>query len=447
VSMPRGSKKPSGGWAPSSLSKAWRAVVALPTWAGAKAAAEPARSAAMASFILVGTFCFLILMDDIVFQAERALISRNFVRALDLSNDALLKQSQSGIVPLFYHEQHCNQQDGRFHIIIETPLCLLEWTDAEHVEHKFPWLICLSREISKTSRLAAVAVQCIGEQWKQYPGDLGKSIEKRQSRVLASLRPFRGIFSGRVEPMPLELAILWVQFCSFLGCNASSALLSAEILSQLLRQLHEVGAVRQEERMIDDCQELAHLLFVKTLPFCNNTQFVKAVLGCFDEAADPAAFNSMPSRAASISSCHLPQEESIRLIFTFLEKFRCQTDIKTVAMDVNNLLRHECFIRTQQSSLGLTKKTEKNSSTDVNEGVHTSHKSSEETNDEESVQPTTLRSQFYSRFVVPLWSAENRWSNRAQLAVAGLVALTAWKRRRHAVSLLSLKSKRAGTHY
>ena len=49
-------KNPSGGWAPSSLSKAMFSAVEEAFWAtGAKAAAEPARTAAMASFILVNT--------------------------------------------------------------------------------------------------------------------------------------------------------------------------------------------------------------------------------------------------------------------------------------------------------------------------------------------------------------------------------------------------------
>jgi hypothetical protein len=55
--MPKGSKNPSGGWAPSSSSKARTAEEVLATGAGAKAAAEPMRAAMIADFMLdVGEF-------------------------------------------------------------------------------------------------------------------------------------------------------------------------------------------------------------------------------------------------------------------------------------------------------------------------------------------------------------------------------------------------------
>ena len=49
----RVSKKPRGACTPSSLSKAFRLEVTFPTLAGAKAATELARRAAMTSFVLI----------------------------------------------------------------------------------------------------------------------------------------------------------------------------------------------------------------------------------------------------------------------------------------------------------------------------------------------------------------------------------------------------------
>jgi hypothetical protein len=56
ATSPSGSKNPSGATAPKSSSKAmFRAVEVLPCWAGAKAAAEAAREARTASFMVMMT--------------------------------------------------------------------------------------------------------------------------------------------------------------------------------------------------------------------------------------------------------------------------------------------------------------------------------------------------------------------------------------------------------
>ena len=49
------SKKPRGGWAPSSDSKAFKAVEEAPCWAGAKAEAPAMREAMAASLNMVGS--------------------------------------------------------------------------------------------------------------------------------------------------------------------------------------------------------------------------------------------------------------------------------------------------------------------------------------------------------------------------------------------------------
>lgn len=50
---PKGSKNPVGAITPSSFSKAARDVVALPTWAGAKAAAPAIKEATITDFMVL----------------------------------------------------------------------------------------------------------------------------------------------------------------------------------------------------------------------------------------------------------------------------------------------------------------------------------------------------------------------------------------------------------
>lgn len=368
-------------------------------------------------------------MQEITLEAESALLRRNFTQALSISNSALLQDVQTRKFSC-YNGKQCDQTGASQLITMSTPLHLLEWAHGENAGKSSPWRVCVSNDVSERSRLAAVALQSAAE-LAQCSERFAESKETTRTRILQNIHPFIETFSGSFdckEHMPLELAIIWVKFCRLVECKATSILLGAEILSGLS---HQQCHTDQNEWIMNVRSDLAHFLFVDALLFFDDIQFVEEVLSFLDDGKDLKLAIQLGLESCASRSL-VPQRQSLEMISAFLRNWGSRKSVSGVFQcEIRDILRHIDTIGTayKYRSGNVTNGMKER----ISDNLSTNHALPDESSCDYETE-SSLSSRIQSRIVYPLWSSENRWMNRLQVAAAGIVVLTAWQRRRRVVS-------------
>jgi hypothetical protein len=323
-------------------------------------------------------------LEDAVQNVERAFVLKDYQTALDLSSEVLSAESHSSLETERISDCCVCLQT----IAVNGPLAEAECTE-------FSFTIRMSCDIALTDRAAVVALQSCYE------------LSDTQNTAFLT-------WYARRPPMPIDVAILWIQFAFSTSAHKQTAV---EMAAELLHHMNQFPHLSE---LSDD---LLFMLFSKMLAYCENVDYVRDVL---DRIHAPS-WNSSRFTYFHMSKASNPQAVSILLAgldqFSLNESVgRCREKLETLsreAEDISNkdeINQHEDKIVATRNeyNVGWKHLVAECMSTDWPTLVLLRH----------------ILNVFRNHVVRPLKTNDNRWKNRGRVAISAVLLYLAWKKRR-----------------
>ena len=235
--------------------------------------------------------------------------------------------------------------------------------------------------------------------------------------------------------MPLEFAVMFLQFCVATGYTETAAVGAADLLGVTLRlddpTEREKSACFWKDEISFHCRELCILLFIRVIPFLDaaNAQWLIRRITrhcCTNGVSDATTVEEELSLCWSISN--VPKNPSIEAAINFIETRKGHTwhplrkCLESCYDELYALLKHLDGDRTVELN-------NSNIDEEVTSSLTGNLSKDNETNSSEQLNPSL--GQYVQEFIIdPLWNSENRWENRVAVAAVSLMAFVTWRKRK-----------------
>jgi hypothetical protein len=317
-------------------------------------------------------------LESAVQNAERAFVVRDYQRALKISSEILSAGS---------HSLETEASGGNCCVCLQIRAVGLSTAE------EFSFVICMTFDIALTDRAAAVALQSSYE------------ISDKDSTVFLTWY--------RRRPMPIPVAILWIQFTFSTNVHKQNAV---EMAAELLRH------VGQFPHVSDLSDDLCFMLFTDMLAYCENEDFVQDLL----------------------DRIHAPTWKLSR--YTYVHMSKANPQVLSILLAHLNLFSLGVSVDRCREKLESLSMEAEDSSNKVQVNEHDSM-----TSENHNVGWKCLIGEWQSMAVVSrrilnvfrdhvvrpiLQDDENRWMNRGRFAISAVLLYLAWKKRRK-LSLLT----------
>lgn len=317
-------------------------------------------------------------LEDAVQNAEQAFVLKDYQRALDLSSEVL----SVGFSMETEGSDNC--------VCLQTSAVNVQLTEADLTDHSF--IVRMSCDIALTDRAAVVALQ--------------SCYEMSDTRNAAFLTWYRQ------RPMPLDVAILWIQFAFSTSAHKQTAV---EMAAELL---HHVNQFPYLSEMSDD---LLFVLVFKMLAHCENVVYVRDLL---DRIHAPSW------RSSRFTYLHISKAnpQAVSIILAGLDRFSVNSSVGLCREKLEALSTETCdYARniesTQHDAMIVATRNGDNVGWKRLLAEYTS-------TDWPSVLSRHILNAFRDRVVRPLQESDNRWENRGRVAISAVLLYLAWKKRR-----------------
>ena len=451
-----------------------------------------------------------IKVDDI----ENCFMMGNFSKCLHLSN-RYIHHHYHDLPHKDRHNDDCtydddNNNDSFLEIPIKTGLCfkltsqLRSHEDGKKQNGKFDsnenfgWNIKIIPNVSKMDRIFCIALQCIYELTQnqlnntfqklkmsnissthnyietktiQHTKLIEKKIKAHKNQVEKLLEPYLKLYrhNGGKNSMPLELSIVWIQFCHSLGAVDVAACISFELLHILLPKIAkdlsivkkktDSNAMQSEKKMYDhimwiqsQCEDIFAILILKIYPLIdsNSLKDICSLLhvnksSTKDETKlDISTETYLQLKNILIDTSNSTSKftiESIAIITFHLQEIRKQyPNLTKFLIDMEQKL--DVVATNDITKLGTEEDQKPSKNCEQQNLVGTDaqpnrqfesaqNHAQRQSNDERKIRASTIFvEKMYTHIIEPLWYDEKRWTNRGQLAAIGIASFLAWKRRR-----------------
>ena len=338
-------------------------------------------------------------------DAERSFIERDFRQALHISNQILRDDFGK---PSTSDPDVCQQ--------LSTRVCFQ--FDPSHSNRTLR--VDLGSKPSPTDQAAAIALQSWYEITKQ---------KKPLDQGLDHLRPFLDHY--QLHPMPLDVMIIFLQFCQAHHHVAEATAITLELL---IYRFHNDGRI--DESWNDSYGELFENLLTCLLPRFDDHDFVRYHLQGLFQRTDTAFPPSLESLSISLSQT--PNLQTMNAILSLLQELPPTQD-----ENKDKFSRWSTYIESSKNFLQDAIEREKSAATSLDSASSTKASDSEpspSTVTASSRQPQGTRSlwaatrrQWYA--VVASWTRTlvddpHKWEYRGTLAFSLAMMLLAWRKKR-----------------
>ena len=334
--------------------------------------------------------------------------------------------------------------------------------------------ISMTQSTTPMDRIVCVALQCIYELLchKDTPVDThvvsvttttaGSSHPSRPRQLSRMVAPFLQIYEHEegtlrtknhpppLPSMPVELCVIWVQFCVSTKSFQSSTLkdhqhhdhhhhhwrmiggvTACELLYHLFshrKRIHQHPDTPQRHKTMDwinaQCQDLLSLWVLQICPFVNSST-VKQLFQIVDSSQPPSLHDVVPLvQLEPIEFSEIPAIDPIATTIFQLTQFQIQHDfLQDIILDLMDHLQKMLLVDTTSTPSTLPHLPSSSPPTPTLEHPippSTSWKS----------WTTTL---WYDRIVHPLWYHDDRWIHRGQVLTVGVLSYMTWKRKHRVV--------------
>lgn len=383
--------------------------------------------------------------ESIVEEMEKIFSAGKFLKSLNLSLDVLRLELASSSQIVNVGSKREEPQRPTNVVIISTPLSLsFDDTESNRTENwtvKIPAAGNDDAVVSPSDRAFCVTLQSLYE----LCGEGGVPKHKQKDFLERHINPFLDYYRGNsgVATMPLELAVVWVQFCNssvgVLKGTLTSLLTATELLQCILPIADGNGDEVCDLGLLQPlCEELLSLVVLRTVPYLLHNSMVNRLLDAifkikeheFVDIDKPSSSNlgnqlyqfSTKANMACIETAikQLKQQHEGARRSSGQDGFmlRCSshliTTLQTMLLGENigtrQTLCSEPDMRTKDKVLNIPS----------------------ESNDHHQHKQTSnhIRNLVTTYIVDPLWYDEDRWMYRGQALALTLTACLAWKKRR-----------------
>mmetsp|Transcript_17540 Transcript_17540/g.31696 ORF Transcript_17540/g.31696 Transcript_17540/m.31696 type:complete len:369 (+) Transcript_17540:130-1236(+) len=313
-------------------------------------------------------------IEKAVESAERSFVLKEYDMALRLSLEVLSAETDS----CSYYETQC--------VCLETQI-ISSMNDSRASQGS--WRIQMTQDITPLDRAAAIALQ--------------SSFETQNKDGESAF-----ISYCQNHSIPLDLAILWVQFTHSTGHPSTAAQLAAELLHHS----------RQYLNLEKSTQELALFLFTKVLPYLKNANDALDLLN----RINATSWSTVPNMRDQAFTRNVNQHAVTTLLLQ-LERMSPGTPVDDCREELSSLLK------------------DKDNDVQMNHNIHNMIESRPI---QSSLEKHDLQSRdwylkfskrlllfFRTRFLHPLFNdTENRLENRVRVVMSILLLYFAWKKKR-----------------
>ena len=312
------------------------------------------------------------------------------------------------------------------------------------------------KQTSPYDRAAAIVLQSVYEiENGNYSPSDRDDIDIRDQRLISNLSTLNRYYHS--TPMSLEVACVYIQFCSAIGWETLALASALELLIVVLRSrcllltgTAAAAAVsppyEKDWPPTEMCKELLYLVLTDLLPRVKRRDDCEELLRQLSQVREQDRLRI--SGIVEISS--KTQLSSVDVLLSNIARLKMTLDPCFLDMI------EECNDKLQQihedlsSDIEMTADTEHmiSSQNDVISSVvdriasRSSALTSDTQTDKNLDDPFTsspappqqsISDMIRNNIVEPLWESDDRWANRAMVAAVGLASITLWRRRRQLV--------------